>query len=72
MISDFADEICQALIYGRTKGEIYVSRGENVLYLTTYTAKYPELPTYTKRIRSYYNAILRNINTKNIKTFIMS
>ena len=25
----------QALIYGRTKGEIYVSRGENVLYLTT-------------------------------------
>jgi hypothetical protein len=54
----------QALIYGRTKGEIYVSRGENMLYSTTYTAKYPELPTYTKRIRSYYNAILRNINTK--------
>jgi hypothetical protein len=27
----------QALIYGGTKGEIYVSRGENVLYLTTYT-----------------------------------
>ena len=54
----------QAFIYGRTKGEIYVSRGENVLYLTTYTAKYPELPTYTNRIRSYYNAILRNINTK--------
>ena len=46
------------------KSIIYVSRGENVLYFTTYTAKYPELPTYTKRIRSYYNAILRNINTK--------
>ena len=30
----------QALIYGRTKGEIYVPRGENVLYLTTYTAKW--------------------------------
>jgi hypothetical protein len=36
----------QALLYDRTEGETFVSRGENVLYLTTYTAKYLELPTY--------------------------
>jgi hypothetical protein len=34
------------LLYGRTEGEIYVSRGENVLSLSTHTAKFPELPTY--------------------------
>ena len=54
------------LIRKDRRGNLCIQRGEYAVFDQIY-GKYPDLPTYsTKRIRSYYNAILRNINTKKL------